>query len=642
MRLRKDFVKNHLIDIFFIVLIFVFGLWNIERLMSVRGVDEFAYWGIAATISGWDWKEVMATSNYYSFGYSIVLIPLCLAARLGASMTMVYRIAIGMNALFLTGVYIAVQYVEKEVLPQFPKVLKSASAFMIAMYIGNMVQMNMTGAEMYLRFMFWCIIVTLINVLKKPGYKNTGLLLILLANIFAIHMRAIGVVAAVGFILVVYIVTHFRELDKKYILYILGIAVALVLLFLGIKLYVTNEIYFNEYAANVTNSLDEIKGVSSEDVNDLQYNINRTKGLLYPAGIMDVFISACGKMYYAFSASLLLGVIGFIISLVMVTAYFIKKIRKQPVQQWQLLQWYSFFALLAFMGEILISAVYKNLPIYRHGILDYATVETIVFGRYADFVVGGIMLLGIYGIYQFRQYYKEILAGGICFIPLAVIVQRQFDIMAGNIGSSDIAYFRTNQTQWFSVLAGKSVTYFSYYVGIVSIGIFMLILAAGIMKERKINTLAIMLTIISIGWGLLEIHYANEFNLSKIHREQTVGTVVSIIKATDKDTPIYWIAEDYMQLDAEIEALQWSIANRSLKIRMVNDLENIDTEQAIMICYSDQEDINDVLQAETEFIFDSGSFNVYLDKENVYYDALKEKAYELNEIYGIDYEKTEE
>lgn len=630
MRLRKDFVKNHLIDIFLIVLILVFGLWNIQRLMRVRGVDEFGYWGIAATISGWDWKEVMATSPYYSFGYSIVLIPLCLAARLGASMTSVYRIAIGMNALFLAGVYITVQYVEKEIFPQFPKMLKSASAFMIAMYIGNMVQMNMTGAEMYLRFMFWCIIATLIRVLKKPGYKNTGLLLVLAANIFAIHMRSIGVVAAVGFILAVYIVTHFRELDKKYILYILGITAVLVMVFLGIKFYVTNEIYFNEYAANVTNSLNEVRGVSSNNVNDLQSNINRAKGLLHPAGIMDVLISTCGKMYYAFSASLLLGAIGSIISLVMVAAYFIKKIRKRSVQQWQLLQWYSFFVLLAFMGEILISAVFKILPIYRHGKLDYATVETIVFGRYADFVVGGIMLLGIYGIYQFKQHYKEILAGVICFIPLAVIVQRQFDIMAGNIGSSDIAYFRTNQTQWFSVLAGKSVTYFSYYVGIVSIGIFLLILAAGVMKERKINALAIMLTIISIGWGLLEIHYANEFNLSKIYREQTVGTVVNIIEATDKDTPLYWIAENYTQLDAEIEALQWSIAGRSLRIRTVDDLDEINTEQAIMICYSDHEDINDVLKARAEFIYDSGSFKVYIEKENVHYDALKEKANEVS------------
>lgn len=630
MRLRKDFVKKHLIDIFFIAFIFLFDLWNVDKLMRVRGVDEFGYWGIAAVISGWDWKEVMATSVYYSFGYSIVLIPLCLAARLGASMTLVYRIAIGMNALFLTGVYIAVQYVVKEVFPQFPKALKSASAFMIAMYIGNMVQMNMTGAEMYLRFMFWCIVVALLRVLKKPGYKNTGLLLMLLANIFAIHMRAIGVVAAAGFILTVYIVTHFKELEKKYILYILGIAAVLVMLFLGIKFYVTNEIYFNEYAANVTNSLDEVKGVSSQDVNDLQNNITRAIGLLHPEGIMDVFISVCGKMYYAFSASLLLGAIGFIISLVMAVSYFIKKIKKQPVQQWQLLQWYSFFVLLAFMGEILVSAVYKNLPIFRQGILDYSTVETIVFGRYADFVVGGIMLLGIYGIYQFRQYYKEILAGVICFIPLAMIVQRQFDIMVGNMGSSDIAYFRINQTQWFSVLAGKSVTYFAYYVGIVSIGIFLLILAAGVMKDRKINTLSIMLTIISIGWGLLEIHYANEFNLSKMHKEQHVGTVVNIIEATDEDTPIYWIAENYTQLDADIEALQWSIAGRSLRIRTVDDLEKINTEQAVMICYSDHEDINDVLKAQAEFIYDSGGFNVYIEKENVYYDALKEKANEVS------------
>ncbi len=630
MRLRKDFVKKHLIDIFFIVFIFVFDLWNVDKLMRVRSVDEFGYWGIAAVIAGWDWKEVMATSAYYSFGYSIVLIPLCLAARLGASMTLVYRIAIGMNGLFLTGVYIAVQYVEKEIFPQFPKALKRASAFMVAMYIGNMVQMNMTGAEIYLRFMFWCIIAVLIRVLKKPGYRNTGFLLVLLANIFAIHMRAIGVVMAAGFVLAVYIIAHFKELDKKYIFYTLGVVAALAMLFVGIKFYVTNEIYVNEYAANVINSSDGGRGISSKDVNDLQSNFNRAIGLLHPAGIMDVLISACGKIYYAFSASLLLGATGFIISLAMTAAYFIKKIKKQPAQQWQQLQWYSIFVLLAFVGEILVSAVYKNLPICRHGKLDHSTVETIVFGRYADFVVGGIMLLGIYGIYQFRKYHKEILAGVICFIPLAMIVQRQFDILVGNMGNCDIAWFRTNQTQWFSVLAGKSVTNLSYYVGMVSIGIFLMILAAGVTKDRKTNTLAIILAIISIGWGLLEIYYANEFRLSKIHKEQYVGTVVDIIEATDEDTPLYWIAENYTQLDADIEALQWSIGGRSLRIRTAADMEEINTEQAVMICYSDHEDINEALKARAEFIYDSGEFNVYIEKENIHYDALKEKANEVS------------
>ena len=51
-------------------------------------------------------------------------------------------------------------------------------------------------------------------------------------------------------------------------------------------------------------------------------------------------------------------------------------------------------------------------------------------------------------------------------------------------------------------------------------------------------------------------------------------------------------------------------------------------EQAIMICDLGDEDINNVMQAEVEHIYSSGTLEVYIEKEN--YDIMKKKDLEMD------------
>lgn len=623
-------IKANLVNIIFIMLIFVICLWNIRSYERIRAVDEFGYWGIAAVFSGWDWKEVMATSEYYSFGYGFVLVPLFLFARLGVPMAAIYKAAIAMNAFFMVGIYLLVQYIEKEIFANYTKLLSSVTALMITLYIGNTVQMNVAWTEVYLCFIFWCIVATLIRVLKKPSYGNTCLLLLLSANIFAIHMRAIGVAVSVLLVLIIYILTHIKTLDKKYIAYVLGTVIVLVLAVLWMKVFVSNYIYHNSYAEQVVNSLKTENIVSTTSVNDLQSTIRKAKGLLNLEGIFDLLMSVSGKLYYAFSASYLLSAMGFVISVAFVLTGIAKKLRKISSPKWQLMQWVSLFLLLAFCGEILVSAIFKCVHFYEPNVANIST-ETIVFGRYADFAVGGIMLLGIYGIYNIRRHYREMVISITAFILLAIIVQFQFDILSFFNGKA-IATFRGSVAPWFMILADKSIDYFSYYVAIISIGVFSLIVLSGMQGIKRKNVFSLVLIATSVVWGILGISYSKDFNLSKIHKEKNVGTVANIIEVTDEDVPIYWITENYTDSNSDIEILQWSLGNRSIRVRTVPDLETLNLEQAIMICYSGDEDINDVMRTEVENIYSSGTLEVYIEKENENYDFLKKKALEMDYI----------
>lgn len=79
--------------IFYIFLMLMVFLIRIQNIADLNGpfifYDEAGYWGHAANLAGLPWKEVV--ESWYSFGYSILLIPLFWISH---DMAVLYRIAI--------------------------------------------------------------------------------------------------------------------------------------------------------------------------------------------------------------------------------------------------------------------------------------------------------------------------------------------------------------------------------------------------------------------------------------------------------------------------------------------------------------------------------------------------------------------
>lgn len=70
-------------------------------------------------------------------------------------------------------------------------------------------------------------------------------------------------------------------------------------------------------------------------------------------------------------------------------------------------EWISLFLLLAMTGEILIGSIY---------IYGSNTVDTLIYGRYDEFLMPVFLLAGIIAIDRSRQIFKGILAIGICTV----------------------------------------------------------------------------------------------------------------------------------------------------------------------------------------------------------------------------------
>lgn len=614
----KAFIKKNIVNFICAGLILTVCLWNLRDYDYIRSVDEFGYFGVAASFAGWDWGDVLATSDYYSFGYSFLLVPFMLLARLGIPMALIYKAVILLNGCFLVGVFALVMHVQREIFPDFPDQLQSAAALMMALYIANAVQSNTAGVEMCLRFLFWAILSTLISFVKKPGIGNSTLLIGLSIYIFTVHMRAIGVSIAVAGVLALYVISHIKAINKKLLIYMIGLIVVGILAFGGMKRYITSEVYVNKYEKSKQEITDEsveldaqVEKISSSNVNDLQANIGGAAELLTRNGIKDLILSFCGKLFYAFSATILLGAVGFMVAIRKIWEAIINKVKRRNETPWGTLQWYVFFSFFALCNSLGVSAIFKCMPFYREGVLYLCQVETIVFGRYADFALGGVMVLGIYGLYHCKEYFLQIIISVMGFLGLSWIVQYQFDAMIVNLANDKIADFRINQTPWCYILSNGDINYFAYYVAVVSLGIFSVLLFMSFYSKKRLNLFAMGMLAVCIMWGAMEVKYSDEYNQSKSYRDDQIKTVWNWIEMTDSNTDIYYIGNNYGDGGSDVKILQWMLGERSIHVRTLEDADKIDNTNVIVLCGSDSKEISEYLDAQRLLIFDSEALRVY-------------------------------
>ena len=614
----KAFIKKNIVNFICAGLILTVCLWNLRDYDYIRSVDEFGYFGVAASFAGWDWGDVLATSDYYSFGYSFLLVPFMLLARLGIPMALIYKAVILLNGCFLVGVFALVMHVQREIFPDFPDQLQSAAALMMALYIANAVQSNTAGVEMCLRFLFWAILSTLISFVKKPGIGNSTLLIGLSIYIFTVHMRAIGVSIAVAGVLALYVISHIKAINKKLLIYMIGLIVVGILAFGGMKRYITSEVYVNKYEKSKQEITDEsveldaqVEKISSSNVNDLQANIGGAAELLTRNGIKDLILSFCGKLFYAFSATILLGAVGFMVAIRKIWEAIINKVKRRNETPWGTLQWYVFFSFFALCNSLGVSAIFKCMPFYREGALYLCQVETIVFGRYADFALGGVMVRGIYGLYHCKEYFLQIIISVMGFLGLSWIVQYQFDAMIVNLANDKIADFRINQTPWCYILSNGDINYFAYYVAVVSLGIFSVLLFMSFYSKKRLNLFAMGMLAVCIMWGAMEVKYSDEYNQSKSYRDDQIKTVWNWIEMTDSNTDIYYIGNNYGDGGSDVKILQWMLGERSIHVRTLEDADKIDNTNVIVLCGSDSKEISEYLDAQRLLIFDSEALRVY-------------------------------
>lgn len=365
----------HTYTIAFLLVLCCFFGYSIGKIYGFEILpDEFGYWSYAAAAVGYDWSGITSLNSYYSYGYSVILLPVFLLFQDGL---MAYRAAVVVNFVMLAGSGLMLQYLAEKIFPR-GKVL-SVFAAVAVLYPPLLLYARTTMTETLLAFLYILAAVLLYRYLERRSAFRLFLLLVVLVYTHFVHMRTISLLAA-GVVAVLSERLFFRKNRQDSCMpYAVAVAVAVCLFAAG--MYVRNEVFEHVYEGQT-----EIF-----QVNDYRGQFGRLQSIMTLEGVCNLLISIAGKILYLGAATY-------------GTAFWGLWHAWKNVQYGQERKKRVFwgFILLSAVGALMVSAVYT---------MDPGRVDTLAYGRYHEYVFPILILAGLHEMWHTRRLRRGLFLG---------------------------------------------------------------------------------------------------------------------------------------------------------------------------------------------------------------------------------------
>ena len=347
--------------------------------------DEFAYWSYAARLAGYDWSDVTALAPYYSYGYSLILIPIFVFCKDAVT---AYRIAVSINFLFLFLAMVALAGTMKRMMPdkKMPIVLFSALTVLLPC---NLFYTQMTLTEVFLVALYIAAGSVLYRYLENNRLSTLLLLMLILICLYTVHMRTVGVLLAAMIVVTIHI---FLRGDKRWhVLAALGAALAL----FAAADFLKQQAFVYVYG-----------GINQELVaaNDYSGQMEKIRSVLSLEGFYDLLISLAGKVLYLGLATWGLFYWG-IYGMVRQAFALLRNIKKHVSAKPQ--QFFAVFVLLTVAAQIVIGTIY---------LLTLGEIGDYTYGRYSEMVIPFVMVWGFAVLWKERARFVWAATGGLALL----------------------------------------------------------------------------------------------------------------------------------------------------------------------------------------------------------------------------------
>ena len=178
------------------VVIFLLATYRLSDIgQPILFNDEIGYWSNSAFFMGDDWTSVTGRIGYYSYGYSLLLVPVrMLGEWLGWRWDTLYRAAVVMNAGFLVMSYMLALKLTARYLSGMNCFVRTAACFTVFTYSSYIVYAHITWTECTLMFFFWVFLYVMMRVVDQPGIGNHIAFAVVAFYIYTVHQRALGIV----------------------------------------------------------------------------------------------------------------------------------------------------------------------------------------------------------------------------------------------------------------------------------------------------------------------------------------------------------------------------------------------------------------------------------------------------------------
>lgn len=522
--------------------------------------DEFGYWTHAVSAVGYDWKDLISETPYYSWGYSLWLIPVIM---LLPTPELWYKAAVFLNVLFLITSYCLCYKSGIKLFREVDKKLIAIAACLVVIYPSNIDYAQVTWTETLSYLLVW--IVTYLIICLDEKYSNMIFFstLLVLIYAYAVHNKNIGIVLAGIIALCAVLIKHKKKLGYFLVMFlILGIG------YKGIDLVKAHQIqtlWSSSKASNMNN-------VSVNTATITAYSNKVFKQI-------SLFLqSLFGKYIYLLigtGMTLPIAVINFLRDTV-------KNIKGKEF--WKSYEISKIWIVLAASFMYGICAIQMMEWKWR---ADY-----IVYGRYMENALGPILFLSImFCILQIRETRIGLVIAAVSLL---------FGIMP-------VYYWITNANEVFNVICSPVIGAFYQYImgsnrgnnmgdAFKLIGI-LLVLSFGILfgitfcKRRRV---AAKLIVIYFALTYTVLGYYGAMSVAK-NREVVDNVTVPLrekISGELKENEIFYIKNDELDYTSRYpKFFQFLIPDRTIHVVTQEEIDTLPNENIIVMMNPDDLDV---------------------------------------------------
>ncbi len=539
--------------------------------------DEFGYWAHAISAMGYDWKDLISEAPYYSWGYSLWLIPII---ALLPTPELWYKAAFLLNVLFLIAAYFLCYKSGMKLFRGIDKKLIAVVSCLVIIYPSNTVYAQATWTETLSYLLVWAATYLIICLDEQYSNKSFAAALLVLVYAYAVHNKNIGIVLAGMIVLCMVLMKH-----KKNFGYYLIMLVVMAAGYKGIDLVKGHQIR-TLWSASKASSMNNV-------------SLNTATITTYSNKLLDhtsLFLSSLfGKYIY-----LLIGTgMTLLIAVIMFFQDTIRNIRNKEF--WRSYEISKIWIMLA------IASMYGICAIQM---MDWkARMDCIVYGRYMETGLGPILFLSImYCILQIRETRIGLL---IAAVSLA------FGIMP-------VYYWVTNSNGFFNIVCSPvigafyqtsgNMRYAFILLGILLMAIFGILFGLTFCKRRNVS-MCLIIICFALTYGVIG-YYGGTFAVD--NRETFDGGTIPIragISGDLEENEIYFIKNNALDdMSNQPKYLQFLIPDRTIHVITLEEIDTLPNENIIIMTNPEDEDAIEYLEHNMNvgIVVASGMLQVYV------------------------------
>lgn len=482
--------------------------------------DEFGYWANAAHIFGYDWSGVASMSPYYSYGYSFFLSPLFLIKN----PTLSYQCGLFLNILFYIVSYLISFKCLNMVLSGISRSLSAILCFLPALYCNNLLQAHATWTESILYLFFWLLIFLLLNMVQKGNLFYFSLCSIIIMFLYIIHQRTLGILVAL--VLSILIFYFIKRVSLKQLL-----SFFIPLLICGcLALLIKSDFKSNVWSVMTT---------SVSDANEYAGQIGKITAILTdPETFLYAVKGFLGKFFYLLVSSC--GLIGY--GIICCFRYAAKGIREKTF-----LALPAFFLLLSLLFTLGINTIFTVATL---------RIDAILYGRYAEFLIGPFLLLGILFVFKHRSSWKWFLLISAVMILCALCIRSYL-----HQGSQYLAPMSVGTSLFYDT---ENQIFIVRYALLIPILLGIVLCLSPFLK--KVFFKIIVFLPVLVFWVLSAKNVVDNSLISFQNGCSELVNIANAIKDTDEGYPIYFIYnENYTSENWHAERIQFMLPDKSFQ-----------------------------------------------------------------------------